>query len=642
MPTTISLPLLNRQTRFLNELQKAGVEFEVELTSEFYGGKSMAEFRPKVKNAKTIADVALCFQAKLAPIKVSLFNNFKGLTDLVAAGKDNSELATAAHAKRPESPVKFYAQDAFQGTDHLGVYVITAPAFETTIGEHTYRTLLCGTTQYYAEVTACVPETHPSYNYLDPGHVMVYSQSANSADSFMFVTNQLSLDMNYIVAAFAVYPQALKDVIVNGAFVNYRDARINLLKAERAIPPRFQPAYKELKAKVLADFEKNAQNVMIGKLTRKEAPFIELNRIKITPTKASYETVSIEADDLTEVIFQKLNPLEEWDIFTLINIYTDHIENYFNTRPMNVEGTGFLAVEEKTFKINGAEIKVSVATTNTRRSINGFLINRDELSKTMRRAACFVEADAAANNRDFQNFVRDVAKMSLHVTDVLNQGLPVKTVYLENDNQHGKDAGVKHPKLKFKKEDGKFWLLVDADTKREVKRFVSFIHKIEANNRKHTRPYYGYGNRTHEGGYETGQGPNDCAKAMLPIFQDFVVDLTDTDLAKIVTWINKERLEAEKRSEELLAYAVKVTKAVRKERAGKWGYAIKGQLRNYFVEEDALRVYEDNEQNNGQYFCVVNGRTTHGVGKDGLVTRLFALSNDSMITKEVGTLAARN
>ncbi|NBQ70610.1 MAG: hypothetical protein EBU46_17975, partial [Nitrosomonadaceae bacterium] len=215
-----------------------------------------------------------------------------------------------------------------------------------------------------------------------------------------------------------------------------------------------------------------------------------------------------------------------------------------------------------------------------------------------------------------------------------------KTVYFENDNQHGKDAGPKHPKLKFQKADGKFYLLVDKDTKREVKRFVTFIHKIEANNRKHHRPYYGY-QRTHEGGYETGQGPNDCAKAMLPVLQEHITDLTEADLAKIVTWINKERLEAEKRSEELLAYAVKTTKAERKQRAGKWGYAVKGQLRNYFVEEDALRVYEDNEAGNGVYFCVVNGRTTHGVGRDGLVTRLFALSNDSMITKDVGTLVKR-
>ncbi|NBQ68173.1 MAG: hypothetical protein EBU46_04780 [Nitrosomonadaceae bacterium] len=627
MPTTISLPLLNRQTKFLNELQKAGVEFDVELTSEFYGGKSMAEFRPKIKNAKSLADVATCFQAKLAPIKVAMFNNFKGLTELLDSGKDNASPATSEHSKQANSPVKFFAQEAFSTVDHLGVYVITGAPFETTLGGHTYRTLISGTNQFYADVVTCLPETHPAYNYIDPNHVVVFSQSPNSADSFMFVTNQLSLDMNYIIAAFSVYPQSLKDIVENGAFMNYRDARINLLKAERAMPPRFQPAYKELKAKVLADFEKNAQNVMIGKLTRKEAPFIELNRIKITPTKASYETVSIEANDLAEVIFQKLNPLEEWDIFTLINIYTDYVEKYFDGRELNATATGFLEAANRVFKINGINIRVENFTTHVRRAVNGKLINKDELSKVMRRASCF------DNQADFDAFVTGVSKVSLRLTDIVANGLPVKTVYLEEDRQHNKDAGNKHPKLKFIRKDSKFLLMIDKDTTRPVKRMVEFVNKIMACNRRHRMPYYGY-RQTHEGGYETGQGPNDVEKELLTIFPEYIEGITAAEITALVKFVNKERIEAEKRSERFLAAAVQQTGAERMQYKEKWGYKIKGIMRNYFVEEDALRVYN---YDTGQYICVVS-KGFQGVGKDALVTRLFALSNDQYVAKDVGTL----
>ena len=639
MSNTITLSVLNRQIKLLNDLQKAGIDFEITTCNNSYNVDFQPGVHPKIKNGKTVVDLSAYFQAKMAPFKMQTINEFQQLNQILEQGSNARSVSTVL-TKQPNSPVKFYAEETFDAIEDVSMYLISAAPRERTVGAHTYRTLIAGDSHYHGTVVLCLQETHAAYNYIDVNNIVVFTETSNSSEPCILVTNQLSLDMNYIIAAFALYPPALKDVMENGIFVNYRDARVNLLRVERAMPPRFQAEYKARKAKVLAEFEKNAQHVMISKLTRNEAPFIELNRIKVTTTKATYETVSIEADDLADVVFRKLNPLEEWDIFTLINIYTDHIESYFNSLPTNITGTGFAAAAEKTFKINGAEIRVAVCTSNTRRSINGRLINAGELSQVMRRAACFVEADPEANNRDFQNFVRDVAKRSLYVTDVLNQGLPVKTAYLESDNQYGKDATVKHPKLKFTKEGLKYFLCIDQDTKREVKQFVQLLRKIEANNRKHTRPHYGYG-RTHEGGYETGQAPNDCALALLPVLKSHIAELAAADLAKIVNWVNKERIQAHERSEELLKYAVKITKAERKERAGKWGYSVQGQLRTYFVEEDALRVYEDNKSNNGAYFCVVNGRNTTGVGRDGLVTRLFALSNDSMVTKDVGTLALR-
>lgn len=644
---TITLPFLNRQIAFLNRLKETGLQFDIQLSSGYgAGGRNVVtEFRPEIKSAKTYADIGAAFNAKLGEIPLSSFQNC-ALVERIIEHKcaDNCELAKSAMGRVPDSPVKFYADKALGTLAGTQVYVITKDPMEIREGDRTYRLLTCGNTTYYGQLVLCVDERHPIYNYIDKNHVLVLVDSENSKEPMMFVANQLSLDVNYLIAAASVYPPALKDVLQQeGCFLNYRDARIGLMRAERAIPPRFQEQYKLLRGAVLKDFEENAQHVMINKLTRQEANHIDLNRIRITTTTATYETVSITADDLAAVVFQKLNPNEEWDIFTLINIYTDHIENYFNNRPLNEAGTGFAAAEEKKFTVNGIEITVSVATTNTRRSINGVLINRDELSKVMRRSACFADENHETNQKDFNNFVRDVGKMSLHVTDTLLQGLPVKVVYLPDDNQHGKDAGAKHPKLKFRKRDGKFYFYVDANTEKELKRFVSLIHRVEALNRKYHKPYYyGYGGqaRTHEGGIDTNGKvkPNDFAKALLPILKEHIETLEDKDLETLVQFVEDERSEAEKKSLKLLEYAVKVTKAERIEFKGKWGYKIKGQMRNYFVEEDGWRTYD---ADTGQYYCVVQGRGARGVGQDGLVTRLFALQNDSMITKDVPTLVQR-
>jgi len=642
---TITLPLLNRQIAFLNRLKETGLQFDIQLTSGYgaHGRNVVTEFRPDIKSAKTYADISAAFNAKLGEIPLASFQNC-ALTRRIAEHKsaDNCELAKSAMGRVPESPVKFFADNALGTLAGTQTYVITKEPMEVREGDRTYRVLTCGSTTYYGQLVLCVDERHPIYNYIDKNHVLVLVDSENAKEPMMFVANQLSLDVNYLIAAASVYPPALKEVLQQeGCFLNYRDARIGLLRAERAIPPRFQEQYKLLRADVLKDFEENAQNVMINKLTRQEASHIDLNRIRITTTTASYETVSITADDLAAVVFQKLNPNEEWDIFTLINIYTDHIESYFNKLPLNATGVGFRTAESKKFTINGIEITVSVATTNTRRSINGVLINRDELSKVMRRAACFVDENHETNQRDFNNFVRDVGKMSLHVTDTLLQGLPVKVVYLAEDEAYGKDASAKHPKLKFRKRDGKFYFFVDAATEKEVKRFVSLIHRVEMLNRKYHKPYYYYGQqRTHEGGVETNGAikPNDFAKALLPVLKEHIETLEDKDLQTLVTFVEKERSEAEKKSLKLLEYAVKVTKAERIEFKGKWGYKIKGQLRNYFVEEDGWRTYD---ADTGQYYCVVQGRGARGVGQDGLVTRLFALQNDSMIVNDVPTLVQR-
>ena len=623
----ITLPVLNRYVSFLNKLHDTGLQFDIDVGQTYRNSSYEAEFTPKIKDVKHVGQLATCFTAKNAPIKAS---HLDGMPDALLRlfEKENCVLVQKADSTK-EASVKFFAKEAFDSEEAFDAYLITAAPVELRLGDHTYRVLTCGSSYYYSELVLCVNEEHPAYNYIDKGHIVVFGQSTNSADGNFFVTNQMTLDMNYVAACFHVYPKMLPELVqANTSFIDSRNARVLLLKAERAVPPRLKEAYGKLKVAILADFEKNAQNMMVGKLQRGETPFVELNNIKIERTKATYETITIEADNLAEVVFQKLNPNEaEWDVYTLINIYTDYVEKYFDGRELNATATGFLEAANRVFKINGINIRVENFTTHVRRAVNGKLINKDELSKVMRRASCF------DNQADFDAFVTGVSKVSLRLTDIVANGLPVKTVYLEEDRQHNKDAGNKHPKLKFIRKDSKFLLMIDKDTTRPVKRMVEFVNKIMACNRRHRMPYYGY-RQTHEGGYETGQGPNDVEKELLTIFPEYIEGITAAEITALVKFVNKERIEAEKRSERFLAAAVQQTGAERMQYKEKWGYKIKGIMRNYFVEEDALRVYN---YDTGQYICVVS-KGFQGVGKDALVTRLFALSNDQYVAKDVGTL----
>ena len=328
---------------------------------------------------------------------------------------------------------------------------------------------------------------------------------------------------------------------------------------------------------------------------------------------------------------------------------------------MNAVMTGFTAKKTFQFHINDIPLKIECSTENTRRAINDRLINLDELSKTMRRASCFMVEAGQDNIKDYNNLLRDVARISLKVRDILANGLPVKTVYLQSDERsHGKNATPKHPKLRFTHKDkkGNFLVIkhtdkqdvkkVTATYERHISKFTPFINAVEQCNRKHHLwgHNHAYGSdwvRTHEGGYERRDGKmNACAASLLLLLDKYVEGVTPDDKTALIGHVNKEMSEAEKKSEELLVEACKVTGTQKEKRtiggqADVAGYLIPGQVNNYFVEETALRVYKVNGELL-EYICVVNGRGDQGVGKDSLVARIYALHNDDMVTKQINTL----
>ena len=74
------------------------------------------------------------------------------------------------------------------------------------------------------------------------------------------------------------------------------------------------------------------------------------------------------------------------------------------------------------------------------------------------------------------------------------------------------------------------------------------------------------------------------------------------------------------------------------------GYEVKGNSgKIYFVIEpennnNNFKIYEVLPNNNFNYLCIVNKTNKGHIGKDALVSRLYALKNDTLVAKDIYTL----
>ena len=409
MANTLTLPLLIKYTKYFIALEKAGIEFTINADTQYRfdpttGSSTITQLIPHIRGIKSLEALGQVWEAGCSSIRVSTITDFPGFSDIYK--HPNAVVVTSELYKRVNPSVKFFAESAFQKIDNLDIYLINGTPIEQRIGDRTLRICCTPGEYYHSEIVYCASELNQFYNYIDKGHVIVMASSVDAPESTMFVTDVLTLDMNYVLAAFAVYPDCITGLLQNKSFLPSKDIRNFLPRIEKNIPPRLQATYQKYKADILADFTKNTHNIMVGTLARKESAYVELNNIRIYNNKAVYAAggVSIGADNLSEVTFSSLNPDEEWDIFTLINSYTDWVEEQFKFMPLNAEGTGFKEKKTFKFKINDIPIKVECFTDNTRRAVNGHLINMDELSKVLKRAACYLDEQYDDNEDEYDKF----------------------------------------------------------------------------------------------------------------------------------------------------------------------------------------------------------------------------------------------
>lgn len=650
----IPLQTIARTIRKFAEIQRQLPNVTIELDPENFwvGSNNEWHFLPKFANINDAPTLALICE------NCQWYINRRALT---GEGRNNEFFATlnnskgsmqqvsSGHTSMLQSPVKYYFETAKNfSSGGFGLVVpmlITGSPQEVSANGKTYRTVvgdaLVTSGDGYARDASiqepayfAVSTDSPLYNFMDRGHV-IFFVSKSGEEPNIFIANQLSLNVYYIAALYAVAPDKVRPLLRNEVFLNASNSaelqRV-LTAAERAISEKVAARYAKLKTEIRKDFEKNAQNIVVTRFQRGETKEVVLNSIKFSENKATYETLSIEADGLTDVVLKRLDPNGVFDIYQLVDVFILSILEEIANLPRSTTSEGFADARQWTFRINNIPITLAVSNTNTRRKVNNHYINADELHRVIRRATCFNDA------AQYELFVRQIEKASLRVHDALANGVPVKIFVFDRYYDYRKPVTTKHPKIFFVCEKGKYflWLNKEKTTKVPLRRFVGLLDKLGSLNV-----------RTDDGWVSDESGLSRrnsewCKWKLKRVILAHAVDdkdqplITEKQLDPLIDWLLEARVEAEKKSAELLASVVKEVGAKPVKYNGLDAYEVVGQSgASYTVEKETCKVWKTGTN---QYVCIVDGRAEMGIGYDALLTRLLALRNDSRVVDRITTL----
>lgn len=650
----IPLKTISSSIRKFAEIQKAVPAVGIEIEPENFWVSSTLEwhFKPKFSGINDVSTLALIcetmnwyipYQSLSAETQnLPLFNQAR-TSALVF------EHVQKSHTSFLQSPIKYHYDTckhfAAAGFGLTVPMLITGQPTESNTGGKGYRLLhgtgliTCGDgfardVNSHGTISYAVSTDSPLYNYIDRGHIVFFS-SKTGEDPNIFIANQLSLNVYYFAALFAIIPDRVRHLLRNEVFLPAQvpaELQRILLLAERELPERYAQAYNHLKQTIRTDFEANAQNVIVTKFQRREIKDVTLNNIKLSATRASYETISIESEGLADVVLRKLDPNGVFDIYQLVDAYIAAILEEANSVPLNSTGQGFQEARTWAFRINNIPITLSLSTTNTRRRVNGKLINSDELPRVIRRATCYTD------ETQYNSFLRQIEKASLRVHDAVGNGVPIK-IWVPDRRGYRAEVTMKYPKIFFMVENGKYYLWLNKERTERValRRFVGMLDELKRLN-----------SRTDNGWASDDSGLNYrnidwCKWKLKKIIREHAVNdkneplVTAEQLNPLIEWLLEARTEAEKKSAELLASVVKETKAKEIVHNGNPAYEIVGNSgMTYAVErEGTFKVWR---AKTNEYVCIVDGRGEMGVGYDALVARLLALKNDTFVVDKIGTL----
>jgi hypothetical protein len=513
--------------------------------------------------------------------------------------------------------------------------IISKPPYEIMEGNNTYR-VLCRS-GYGIYFIGC--DTDDIYDYLDEGFFILGITGVTPSgkkNRHMVVTNQLDINTMHIFILCQFQPKFC-EMLHKGCFVHTNDAQMMRLKMEKKLPEKYKTKYEHAREAIEKDYQNNTSLILINNLNNKEIAKVALNDIELTSNSASYDRIKIEADDLLNVIYSKVNFGGEFDIYSVVETYADHIQEKVDGAQLPEEGQ-FRTLP--TIKINGFNINITTSHTGVRR-INGKRINKAEIKDAVYRASCH------HTQEDYDLFLNRISRMSLLWHDILANGLPVKIHdNMTWDEYREPEPSAAAPAIKFfiDKEDRCIKIKTE-DPKGCRVRLGQLIKKIDTINRKTN-------NRWTRGGMESRNSRwarKELAKALKEattfdvktkredgtVETRSVTGITAADITKLIQIADEYKKAAIERSKNFLATAVQFTGAKEIEFMGKQAYKVDGTLRSYAVVIETAKVYDYQTK---QYRCIVNDNHFRGAGYDDIAARLYALKNDSVMQKVIGTL----
>lgn len=655
--TLMHLDHFKKLTKEVVDLEKTGAKFDVLISNDnvFAKGNAHAIFHPanfEVTSLKQLAEVQRVLGRTInfnANDKVTIAGLSKAQNCVSPVAQVSEFIRLGKTDKKAHPTLKFFFPQlnvGQYGQQNSGIQMISLPPFEQIEEEITYRYI-----GNQSHCHFCIPHTHPLYNYLDQG--FFYCTLINAGKETMVITNELNLDTLCCFNLLSLAPRHVKE-LQNGCFINSAIAKVLRIKLEKLILTEVgnyhANVYNQNKGNALREYEKVVNSGLIRKVLDGALPHGVYNNMRFTKNSATYETITIQADNLLEFLADNLVFDERTDIYTLVRTYITLINNAVEAAPLTVSAETPVATIEKTFTINGIPMSIGRTSENSRRYVKGIAINKEEVETVCNRAACFTD------EATYIKFVTSVHKMSLKWHDAIANGVGVKIHDgMSHDEYRGEKAPLSAPKLKFRIEDGDVKLQIDDNSSVKIK-FNDFLKKIEVLNRRVNNGYSSHVARdvvwarteltnlikecctfvkkTLIVGEEDGEPVlDDKGKKQYTSVNECLI--TDTQAAMIERIAREYQKKALERSKLMLAKAMKDTNARIEKYNGVDYYVVKGSMREYGINSTNNQV--NNWETKG-HICIVEQGHTVGVGADSTVVRLYSLKNDSMLVRQIGTL----
>jgi hypothetical protein len=518
--------------------------------------------------------------------------------------------------------------------------VIQHAPYEITKGDYTYR-LLTGSSNLGTAIEIISRNDEPLYDYLDKGFYVMNIGGNKYAETRYIVSDEYNLHTAHIFMMCSMQPD-LADMLTNRCFINSSEASTLRLKLYKKLV-KGATDYDALSKSIDEDHQKNTTGITVARVLGNEVSEISVNDIKFTKTRASYERVSIEANDLLDVLYKRHNFDDEFDIYSVCATYTAYLEESLD-KLIEKQGTVREAIHDYgQCEINGIPISISVRE-HGQRYINNVRINKDEIAKAIYRASCYHD------EHNYTLFLKSISNLSIKCHDVIANGVAVKiNVGLTSEDYRNPEPPESAPRLNFEidKESKVTKLVISPERKIKISLpkllpKVERLNELTNNNWTNRADYRGMN-------YHSHRDSNWAQERLIMILRDATAKvneanrktylINDDDLKKLFAGLYAERMAIIAKSREFLEMAVKLTKAEVVEFMNQKAYKVQGAFRTYAVIESNAKVYDYETK---KYRCIVNDKHYKGAGYDDVAARLLTLANDRQMSNDVTTLKSEH
>lgn len=344
--------------------------------------------------------------------------------------------------------------------------------------------------------------------------------------------------------------------------------------------------------------------------TFKDNGEIQINGIKITKGFFEYDGFKVGNENFR---------IEEHVDFDNENLDFNNCFEYFCGilgRERNSES--YFNKKEKIVVASMGKFEVKIEDRdNNYTYVNDIRINKGEIIKVLKRTICFNDV------KDYNKLLSEVSKCSIRIHNAINNGIIIQYYskyvggYRYSSNQDNINVRIDdniNVRIDVKRKSGKHFIILSDTEEVGIKNINNLLALQERGSEQRDFNY--------------------ITKVYLKSTNGKKEDV----FFLISKGIENYKL-AIKRSEEMLSQTIERLniKRIKTTINGteQEGYIVVGKSKKQYFVDDDLKVYDYPSM---KYVCIVERSRSDGVGKDRLISRLYALSNDALMTEQISTL----